>query len=153
MRKWVVDRRWALGFLAWAALAFVIVYFENYENRQLQGAPTAPAVITDFDRWAKGGPVLQLRIELPDGSTVESSTQEFYDVPAPRPGGRISVQYALDGRDVWSREAGIGPNRAGIRGWSIGGGAAASIGVVLLILRARRDELGEAVEDGGQAEG
>lgn len=140
--KWVVERRWALGFIAWAALAFTIAYSENYENEQLRGAPTAPAVITDIDRWSKGGPLLHLRIELPDGSTVESSTQDFYDVPAPRKGARITVQYSVDGRDVWSREAGLGPNHAGIWGWSIAGSVATLTGVILLILRARRNKLG-----------
>ncbi|MER7246306.1 hypothetical protein [Kribbella sp. NPDC000426] len=149
MWTWVVQRRWALGFLAWAALAFTIAHFDDYENRQLQGAPTAPAVITDIDRWTKGGTVLHLRIELPDGSTVESSTHNFYDVPAPSQGARITVQYAVDGQDVWSREAGLGPNRAGVWGWSIAGAAAALTGVILLVLRTRRNKLGEAVEDCG----
>ncbi|HWD78261.1 MAG TPA: hypothetical protein VG497_05260 [Kribbella sp.] len=136
-------------FLAGAALAFVNVYFANYENQQLDGAPTAPAVITDIDHWSKGGPFLYMRIELPDGSTVESSTNSFYDIPRPRKGARIMVQYAVDGGDVWSREAGIGPSYAGIWGWSIAGAVAALTGLILLVLRARRDKLREAVEDGG----
>lgn len=145
----MVERRWALGFLGWAALAFTIAYFDHYENQQLEGAPTAPAVITDVDRWSKGGPVLVARIELPDGSTVESSTHAFYDVPRPRTGGRITMQYAIDGSDVWSREAGIGPNHDGIWGWSIAGGGATLTGMVLLIRRARRNQRGQAVEDCG----
>ncbi|MGZ0149506.1 hypothetical protein ACXJJ3_20750 [Kribbella sp. WER1] len=145
--KWVVARRWALGFFAWAVLAFVIAYFDNYENQQLAGAPTAPAVVTDVDRLTKGGPVVHLRIELPDGSTLDSSTHDFSDDPAPRNGDRIIVQYAVDGRDVWSREAGVGPNHAGIWSWSIAGSVATLTGLILL--RARRNKLREAVEDGG----
>jgi hypothetical protein len=95
-----VSRRWAFGFLAWAALAFTVAYWDYDENQRLAGAPTAPAVITDIIRWSKGGPYLELRIELPDGGTVQASTNQFYDVPQLRKGGRIVVQYDIDGRDV-----------------------------------------------------
>jgi hypothetical protein len=138
MRKWLVSRRWALGFLAWAALAFTIAYWDHDENRRLAGAPTAPAVVTDIIRWSKGGPYLELRIELPDGRTVQASTNQFYDVPQPRKGGRIIVQYAIDGRDVYAREAGLGPNHAGIWGWSTAGTGAGLTGIVLLVVTSRR---------------
>jgi hypothetical protein len=137
-----VSRRWALGFLAWAALAFTIAYWDYDENQRLAGAPTAPAVIIDIIRWSKGGPYLELRIELPDGGTVQASTNQFYDVPQPRKGGRIVVQYDIDGRDVYAREAGIGPNHAGIWGWSVAGTGAAVTGVILLVVKSRRSRRG-----------
>ncbi len=134
--EWLLSRRWALGFLAWAALAFTIAYSDHDENRRLTGAPTAPAVITDITRWSKGGPYLELRIELPDGRTVQASTNEFDGDP--RKGERIVVQYAIDGSDVYAREAGLGPNHAGIWGWSIAGTGAALTGVILLVVKSRR---------------
>jgi len=95
--NWLLERRWALGFLAWSALAFTIAYWNHDENQRLDNAPTAPAVITDINRWTKGGPELELDIKLPDGRTVTGQTNNFNDVH--RTGERILVQYALDGRD------------------------------------------------------
>jgi hypothetical protein len=135
--SWLVARRWALGLLAWAALAVTIAWFEIDENEQLNGAPTAPAVITGTDHWVKGGPELLLRIELPDGRTLESSTTNFYDYPPRQVGARIEVQYAVDGQDVWCREAGIGPSH-GFWGWLIAGAGAAVAGIVMLVVAGRR---------------
>lgn len=144
-------RRWALGLLAWSALAFTIAYLNHDENQRLDGAPTVPAVITDIDRWTKGGPELELEIQLPDGRTVTGRTNNFNDVHPN--GARIAVQYAIDEGDVYVREAGTGPDHAGVWGWLAAGSGATLAGAFLLVRRARVDQLGQAVEDGGQAEG
>ena len=147
MWNWLLERRWALGFLAWSALAFTIAYWNHDENQRLDNAPTAPAVITDINRWTKGGPELDLDITLPDGRTVTGQTNNFNDVH--RTGERILVQYALDGRDVYVREAGQGPDHTGVWGWMAAGSGATLTGLTLMVLRTRRNKLREAVEDGG----
>jgi len=98
----------------------------------------------------------EVEITLPDGRTMKTTTRDFYDEPRPRKGNRIEVQYGLDGRDVYAREAGIGPNLARQWGWTATGGVSALVGGVLLIRRRRGavvDQYGDAVEDSGQAEG
>jgi hypothetical protein len=148
----VAVRRWGFYFLALSALGFVVGYFTYDENRRLAGAPTAPAVVTDVVRFSKGGPYVAVEIMLPDGRTVRTTTESFYDSPRPLKGNRIVVQYAIDGRDVWAREAGIGPDRAGQWGWTSVGGVSGVVGGVLVFRGRRRavgDEEGDAVEDPG----
>jgi hypothetical protein len=128
-----VERRWGFACLLFAVLALLGAYLDHDINRELEGAPTAPATIVDVTRFAKGGPYLEVDVSLPDGRTVRTNISDFYDLPKPEKGGQIEVQYRPDGSGLLARENGIKPGRAGQFGWWIAGGAALLAGVGLLM--------------------
>jgi hypothetical protein len=130
---WVFDRRWAFACFGFAAAALLGAYLGYDIDRDLEGAPTAPATIVDVTRFAKGGPYLEVDVSLPDGRTARTNISEFYDIPKPRKGGRIEVQYRPDGAGLIARENGIKPDPAGQIAWSIVGGAALLVGAGLLM--------------------
>jgi hypothetical protein len=133
----VFERRWAFGCLVFAVLAFLVAFLDYDIDRELEGAPTAPATIVDVTRFAKGGPYLEVEVSLPDGRTVQTNISDFYDLPKPEKGGRIEVQYRPDGSGLLARENGIRPDRTAEIGWSIAGSAALVVGVALLVRRTR----------------
>jgi hypothetical protein len=135
---WVMERRWAFGFLLFAVLALVVSYLDYDENRRLEGAPTAPAVITDVVRFAKGGPFLEVDVTLPDGRVQRTTVSDFFDYPRPEKGGRIRVQYRQDGSDLLTREDGYGPDRSGQFGWGAAGLATTLAGLGILVRHTRR---------------
>jgi hypothetical protein len=134
---WVVGRRWAFGCLVFAVLALLGAFLDYDVDRELAGAPTAPATIVDVTRFAKGGPYLEVEVSLPDGRTVRTNISDFYDLPKPEKGGRIEVQYRPDGSGLLARENGIRPDRTAEIGWSVAGCAALVVGVALLVRRTR----------------
>ena len=130
---WGYDRRWAFVCLLFAGAALLGAYLGYDIDRDLEGAPTAPATIVDVTRFAKGGPYLEVDVSLPDGRTVRTNISEFYDLPKPEKGGRIEVQYRPDGSGLLARENGIKADPAGQIGWSIAGGVALLVGGGLLL--------------------
>ncbi|QNE20113.1 hypothetical protein F1D05_22105 [Kribbella qitaiheensis] len=135
---WVLVRRWAFGCLLFAVLALGIAYVDYDDNRRLEGAPGAPAVITDVVRFAKGGPYLEVDVSLPDGRVARTTITDFFDYPKPEKGGRIRVQYRVDGRDLLARENGVPPDRSEQIGWGAAGLVTLLVGVGILVRHTRR---------------
>jgi hypothetical protein len=129
------SRRWVVGCLLFAVLAFFVAYSEYDESRALSGALTAPAVITDVVDPVKGRQYLEVDVSLPDGRTAHTTVSDFFDSPRPEKGGRIQVQYRPDGSGLLARQEGIGSDHTGQIGWSVVGGAALLAGVGLLVRR------------------
>jgi hypothetical protein len=137
--RWLLDRRWAMAWLVFGLLAGVNGYFAYDENRLLAGAPTAPAVITDTELFPlRGGAHIEVDVLLPGGRTLRTTTSDFFDVPRPKKGDRIEVEYRIEGTDALVREAGIGPNLTGQWGWTSTAGGSTLIATGLLIRRTRR---------------
>ncbi|WP_405063495.1 hypothetical protein OG474_18120 [Kribbella sp. NBC_01505] len=142
-------RRWAALFFVLSGLAFGAAWVMRDDDHRLDGAPTAIATVVDVTHPVKGESSLDLNLTLPDGQVVRATTTEFGDVPAK--GAQLQVQYAVDGKDLLVREAGVSA-AADARGYLIAGGASALIGLVLVVLRARGDQQGDAVKDAAQPE-
>ncbi|MEJ1104817.1 hypothetical protein V9K99_03070 [Kribbella sp. CCNWLW201] len=121
--------------MALGVLAITVGYFTYDENRLLEGASTGSAVVTDVVRLTKGRPYIEVEIALSDGRVVKTTTEYFSDSPTPRKGDRIEVEYVIDGRDVYARQVGLGPDLAGQWGWTAAGGVSALVGGVLLVRR------------------
>jgi hypothetical protein len=136
--RWVMARGWAFGCLLVAVLAFSVAYLEYDEGRTLDGAPTAPAVIRDVVNPVKGRQYLEVDVALPDGRTVRTNLSDFYDVPRPKKGGQVQVQYRSDGSGLLAREAGIGPDRTGEIGWVTAGLVTMLVGLGILVRHTRR---------------
>ncbi|MFB6719703.1 hypothetical protein ACFCV3_06060 [Kribbella sp. NPDC056345] len=134
-------RRWAAFFFVLSGLALVAGWLTYGGDGRLDGAPTTTATVVGV-----GESKLDLDLTLPDGQVVRASTTDFGAVP--EKGAQLQVQYAVDGKDVVVREAGV---KSGQDAWGslIAAGASALIGFVLLILRTR----GEQPSDTGKKRG
>ncbi|GAB3940003.1 hypothetical protein GCM10029976_057110 [Kribbella albertanoniae] len=134
-------RRWAAVCFVLSGLVLVVGWVTRDGDERLDGAPTTTATVVGV-----AGSSLDLDLTLPGGEVVRASTTEFRDVPAK--GAQLQVQYAVDGKDLVVREAGL---KSGQDAWGslIAAGASALIGFVLLVLRTR----GEQPSDVGKKRG
>jgi hypothetical protein len=137
--NWLLDRRWAIAWLFFGLLAGVSGYFVYDENRLLAGAPTTPAVITDTELFPiRGEAHIDVDVLLPGGRTLRTSTSDFFDVPRPKKGDRIEVEYRIHGTDILVRETGTGPDLTGQWGWTATASVSTLIATGLFIRRTRR---------------
>ncbi|MFK4083687.1 hypothetical protein ACI2LF_06240 [Kribbella sp. NPDC020789] len=142
-------RRWAAFFFVLSAVALAASFLIRDVSGRLDGAPTTTATVVDVTHPLKGESSLDLELTMPGGQVVRASTTEFGEVPAK--GAQMQVQYVVDGKDLLVREAGVSSTSDA---WEslVAAGVSAVIGVVLLLLRARRDQQGNAVKNPVQPE-